>query len=432
MDRDVVAKSLEKLASQGAAQFDMGGNVRGTGAGGWQAGYERQVQFRREQIERMMQFAETQQCRMTALIRHFGDTADAVKPCGVCDFCAPSGAAAQSFAEPDAAQERQLRTILKALDGSTGKSTGKLHTDLALTGDRKVFDALLDGLARAGLVGFTTDSFTKPDGQTIAYKKVSLTYEGQTLPPGAELGVMLRGDAGGTADGQRVKTRPARKDRRAASAGLQADFTPTEQALEEKLRAWRKAEAAKTGKPAFMVFGDTALAAVVRAAPRSLPELLQVGGFGPDKVDRYGAAITALCRDEDVALEAPAAAAGSKAAMRKSTVARPAPAREVVGSAVRVEGASGFAAVPEHARGPVVEAESLDEEQQALEQRLRRWRQAESERMGLPQFFVLGTSTLRSIVVERPRTMTELAAIAGLGQEKMERFGSSILAVCNG
>ena len=31
-----VAKSLEKLASQGAAQFDMGGNVRGTGAGGWQ------------------------------------------------------------------------------------------------------------------------------------------------------------------------------------------------------------------------------------------------------------------------------------------------------------------------------------------------------------------------------------------------------------
>ena len=97
-----------------------------------------------------------------------------------------------------------------------------------------------------------------------------------------------------------------------------------------------------------------------------------------------------------------------------------------------VERPSPVASVPQHARGPVVEVETLNGEQQALELRLRKWRQAESERMGLPQFFVLGTSTLRSIVMERPRTMAELAAIAGLGQEKMERFGSSILAVCNG
>ena len=325
MDRDVVAKALEKLASQGAAQFDMGGNVRGTGAGGWQAGYERQVQFRREQIERMMQFAETQQCRMTALIRHFGDTADAVKPCGVCDFCAPAGAAAQSFSEPDAGQERQLRTILKVLDGSGGKSTGKLHTELALTGDRKEFDVLLDGLARAGLVGFATETFTNAEGRVIAYKKVSLTFEGQTLAPGAELGVLLRGEAGG--GGDRAKTRPPRKDRRAASAGLETDFTPAERALEEKLRAWRKAEAGKTGKPAFMVFGDAALAAVVRAAPRSLPELLQVAGFGPDKVERYGAAITALCRGEQVSQESPGSVAESKATKQKIVPAKIVPAR---------------------------------------------------------------------------------------------------------
>ena len=51
--------------------------------------------------------------------------------------------------------------------------------------------------------------------------------------------------------------------------------------------------------------------------------------------------------------------------------------------------------------------------------------------MGLPQFFVLGTATLRTIVMERPRTLSQLHAIDGLGQEKIERFGSSILAVCN-
>ena len=81
MDRDVVAKSLEKLASQGAAQFDIAGNVRRTGTSNWQSGYQQQVEFRRSQIDRMMAFAETPQCRMTALIRHFGDNADALRPC---------------------------------------------------------------------------------------------------------------------------------------------------------------------------------------------------------------------------------------------------------------------------------------------------------------------------------------------------------------
>ena len=52
--------------------------------------------------------------------------------------------------------------------------------------------------------------------------------------------------------------------------------------------------------------------------------------------------------------------------------------------------------------------------------------------MGLPQFFVLGTSALRTIVMARPRTLSQLKAIDGLGQEKIDKFGSSILEVCNG
>ncbi len=70
--------------------------------------------------------------------------------------------------------------------------------------------------------------------------------------------------------------------------------------------------------------------------------------------------------------------------------------------------------------------------QKLLEDKLRAWRKAESERMGLPQFFVLGTTTLRSIVIERPRTLQQLGGIQGLGQEKLDRFGASILEVCNG
>jgi ATP-dependent DNA helicase RecQ len=74
----------------------------------------------------------------------------------------------------------------------------------------------------------------------------------------------------------------------------------------------------------------------------------------------------------------------------------------------------------------------LDAGQRALEEKLRAWRKAESVRMGLPQFFVLGTSTLRSIVLERPRTLKQLQGIQGIGQEKLDRFGASIIEVCNG
>ena len=434
MDRDVVAKSLEKLASQGAAQFDMGGNVRGlvheAGGAGWQRGYERQVQFRRDQIERMMQFAETQQCRMTALIRHFGDTADSTKPCGQCDFCSPASTTAQTFSAPGAEEERSLRAILKALDGSTGRSTGKLHTDLGLVKDRREFDTLLDSLARAGLVAFTNETFINPEGRSIAYKKVSLTYEGQTLAHGAPLGVLLRSDTAAessTSGKDSRKPRAAKGTRQAVDRALEASYSPAQKALEESLRAWRKAEAAKSGKPAFIVFSDSALDALVQAAPQTVPQLLGVSGFGPDKTERYGAAITAICRSE-----APPHPAETQLARKPAKQREPAPDKPERSHAPPSPEQSSLPAAT--ARGPVVivDPESLDADQQALEQRLRQWRKSESERMGLPQFFVLGTSALRTIVMARPRTLSQLQAIDGLGQEKIDRFGSSILEVCNG
>ena len=59
------------------------------------------------------------------------------------------------------------------------------------------------------------------------------------------------------------------------------------------------------------------------------------------------------------------------------------------------------------------------------------WRATEAERLGLPQFFVLGTATLRNIAIERPRTLTELRMIDGVSLEKAEKFGPSILEICS-
>ena len=66
------------------------------------------------------------QCRMAALIQHFGDTADGLRPCGHCDFCAPQNATAQTFRPPTPEEDRQLRAVLRALDGQT-RATGKVE-----------------------------------------------------------------------------------------------------------------------------------------------------------------------------------------------------------------------------------------------------------------------------------------------------------------
>ena len=388
--------------------------------------------FRRAQIDAMQQFAETQQCRMTALIRHFGDLADGSKPCGRCDFCAPENTTAQSFAEPDAAEDRHLRAILRALAAGS-KSTGKLHTDMSLGLERREFDALLDGLARAGLVVLTSETFTsKDDGRVVPYKKAALTHEGREIGPGMPLSVVLR-----AAEGAAPATRKPRKGRTASTSAAgklpaleaSAPLTPQQEALEARLRTWRKAEAAKTGKPAFIIFSDKCLEQLVQAAPTTIPALLRVGGIGQDKADRYGAAICALCADGEVPGEYGAPTPASKPRAHVAMVEAP---------AQRTLSAGTPAAAPTRPQVPrerTIQPEPFAEltaDQQAVEQRLREWRKAESERMGLPQFFVLGTSALRSIVVQRPKTLAQLGGVQGIGQEKLDRFGASILQVLNG
>ena len=74
--------------------------------------------------------------------------------------------------------------------------------------------------------------------------------------------------------------------------------------------------------------------------------------------------------------------------------------------------------------------DNLTPDQHALDQRLREWRKIESEKLNLPLFFVLASNTLRSIVLARPQTLSQLKTIHGLGHEKIEKFGPSIIEVC--
>lgn len=411
MDAETMARAVEKLASQGAASIDFSGRVRATGATGWQTGYDAQLAFRRAQIDRIAAFAETQQCRMTALIHHFGDTEDSQRPCGRCDFCSPESAAAQSFRAPSAEEQRGLRSILKALEGN-GRSTGKLFTDLSLTRERRTFDEWLDGLARAGLITIAVDSFVNGEGRQISYKKAMLTHEGRFLEPG-DLPVVLRAEdeSGGANQGK------APRRRSTADTDDSRPLTSEARQRDEILRAWRKAEAAKTGKPAFIVFGDKTLRAIAEGNPSSLSGLREISGVGSEKLERYGAALLAVLRGQ-TSTDTRTAVAAVESEERRRAAPAPAPARGETSAA------------PAMVRAAAVQPESLTEEQQALDQRLREWRRAESERLGMPQFFVLGSATLRSLVLLRPQSVGELQRVEGLSQEKSDRFGEALLELC--
>ncbi len=443
MDLETFTKAAEKLASQGAAQLDRNGHVRAVIAkASWQSGYAEQIAFRRAQIDRVMDFAQTPQCRMTALIRHFGDLADAHKPCGQCDVCNPSTTAAQSFAEPSAAEDRDLRLILRELANGNPRATGRLHTELdlspAISKDRKLFDALLEGLARAALLQFHADSFTASDGRVVNYKKASLTYEGQelarTLSSGAPINVVLR-----TASVTPTKKSRSRDTRtpHASSASSQgtgttpASLTAAQQQLEHSLRAWRTAEAAKTGKPAFIVLTDATLQAVARSQPRTLAQLQQVPGIGPDKTERFGPTLIALCSGTEAPGEYE-----TPTSRPKATPIPYMPQSSSAGARMSGEAPRPVALFVEPQNlatrsRPKPAGNTFSPDQLALEQRLRDWRKSESEKMGLPQFFVLGTTALRSIVLTRPKTLAQLQSIHGIGPDKIDRFGPSILAVCN-
>jgi len=471
MDAETFDKAVEKLIAQGAATIDMAGNVRASEdaphRAAWRRGYDEQINFRRSQIDRMVQFAESPQCRMAALIQHFGDTADGLRPCGHCDFCAPQNATAQTFRQPTIEEDRQLRAILRALDGQT-RATGKLHTELSTNAlrntpatDRKIFDTLLDALTRAGLITLNQDQWTNPEGNLITFKKASLTHEGRThsgpLPPD----LLLKDSSANAATSFQRKKSSKGTNPKPSKASLKADreqttatYTSEQKSLEANLRAWRKAEAAKTGKPAFIVFGDSVLHNLVNARPTTLSELHTVSGIGPEKADRYGADIVALCRSDRVTHHTPPREASSRP--KRSEVESPphlvgvtpnASSATPLASRYPKSSALGFSANERNGasapgvnspatesftrpRATTLQPETLTPKQQALDQRLREWRKAESERLNLPLFFVLASTTLRSIVLARPQNLAQLEAIQGLGHEKIEKFGPGILAIC--
>jgi RecQ family ATP-dependent DNA helicase len=300
-------KALEKLEIHGGARVDFGGNVAAGGAG-WKKTYTIQAQFRAEQFEKVLRFTTSPECRMAALVRHFGDVQDASRPCGICDICDPAGAVLRQFRRPTAAELVMVYMIADELRPVDYKAAGTLQRAVDASGrlDRSEFDGLLDAMLRAGLIGIEDAEYEK-DGEVRRFRKVRLTETGLELRESTPVALLISDGlveefAMRTAASARAKKPKAAAaktvpGKSAGTAVAPRQLTAEGEVVAARLKEWRAAEARRLGVPAYLVLHDRTLTALAAELPKNPNEMLKIDGIGPAKVERFGEAILGLCRE---------------------------------------------------------------------------------------------------------------------------------------
>ncbi|HET6546148.1 MAG TPA: DNA helicase RecQ [Rhodanobacteraceae bacterium] len=249
-----------------------------------EAGEERK-RVERGKLDALLGYAETVACRRQRLLAYFGEQMS--EPCGNCDNCLDPPA---TWDATDAAR-KALSCVYR-----TGQRFGAAYISRVLRGDaddrvralghdrqstfgigaelddhqwRGVFRQLL----AAGLLA------TDAEG----YGSLRLTDASRPVLRGETL-LQLRRAAG------RVERRAARRTVRGERARQSLDIAPHEVALWDALRDLRARLAREQSVPAYVIFHDATLLAMLRERPQTLRELGTVSGVGERKLERYGEA----------------------------------------------------------------------------------------------------------------------------------------------
>jgi DNA topoisomerase-3 len=298
MDSDELEKALEKLWIHGGARLDADDRVA-RGAPGWEAPYRAQQRHKRAQLDQIYRFADSRECRMAHLVRHFGDLEDASAPCGICDVCAPDATQVLAFRDPTPGERHALLRIVETLRERNGQSSGRLHKEVfgeAL--ERRDFERLLAALVRAGLLREVPDEF-ESGGEIVAYRRAYLIGE-PDAPALARVRLAVEPELQKAPGRSRTRREPkpsGAKPRRGRKANGGSEVAPA--SLVDLLKAWRLEESRRRRVPAFRILTDKTLHAIAVARPSDPAELLEIQGMGPRLVEKYGAKLLELIAERE-------------------------------------------------------------------------------------------------------------------------------------
>jgi len=237
---------------------------------------ETQKRIERQKLDAMLGFCELTSCRRQALLRYFNDRLD--EPCGNCDTCLQPP---ETWDATEAAQKAlscvyrtgQRFGVNYLIDVLLGKDNDRLrgfgHDRLSTYGigtelDTNAWRNLYRQLIARGLLAVDVEG----------HGGLRLTEASRAVLRGEQL-LMLR---------KSIKpARSGRGQRKASRVVAEAD-----RGLWEALRAHRQTLAAEQGVPAYVIFHDATLLAMVEARPASLAAMAELSGIGERKLEAYG------------------------------------------------------------------------------------------------------------------------------------------------
>jgi len=246
----------------------------------------------------LLSFLDARTCRHDFVLRYFGDESEVLGGCGHCDVClavdeqppsedaqlvvrkALSGVARASRRAGLAA----IATMLVGVDDEKMRRFGftRLSTFGLLQGERVEWvTALLRALLAAGWIDLTPTEHPVPFVTKTGWDVMrGLAPARLVLPP-------------------RASRAPKSKRESNVPDAVKRDE------LFVRLRDHRAGVARQRGLPAYCIAHDRTLVELVEKRPRTLGDLAGIHGFGPSRVEQYGAGFLAVINEAKSATETP-------------------------------------------------------------------------------------------------------------------------------
>jgi ATP-dependent DNA helicase RecQ len=257
---------------------------------------EADAQYKRlssAKLDAMLGLAEAGDCRRVRLLAYFGE---ASAPCGNCDNCL-SPPALWDATEP----ARKLLSCVYRCEQASRFGFAATHIIDVLRGKstEKTVKFGHEALSTFGIGADVSEAeWRLVLRQLVAQHIVEVDYDHYNVLRLTDAArAVLKGERRIEVRRPTEKPARARRERSSRRGGATVPLGNAEEALFERLRAWRAGVAKEHGVPPYVVFHDATLRTIAAAQPESLEALRSISGVGERKLENYGAAILRLIAD---------------------------------------------------------------------------------------------------------------------------------------